>query len=224
MNDDELPARHTEWQKSKQIGLPPDWDNPTNLLAASLYREIAKGAPIEPATVEKLIADAGVDPEESAEFIAGITERDDDGNVLGGIGLTQRQYAHQFEVDGVGLTTWCAWDTLFIAQILGRTAHVTSYAPGTGEEITLEVGPEGVTSNPPEAVVSFVLLDPEQIDMESLESIYMVFCHQIHFFPSREAAEKWSADSEYKFAIMSVDDAYEVGSVAFANLIKAAQK
>ena len=58
----------------KQIGLPPDWDNPTNLLAASLYREIAKGAPIEPATVEKLIADAGVDPEEGAEFIAGVTE------------------------------------------------------------------------------------------------------------------------------------------------------
>ena len=59
--------------------------------------------------------------------------------------------------------------------------------------------------------------------MESLESVYMVFCHQIHFFPSREAAEKWSADSEYEFAILTVDEAYEVGFIAFGNLIKAAQ-
>ena len=207
----------------KKIGLPPEWDDGTNLLAASLYREIAKGAPVEPATVEKLISAAGVDPETGSEFIAGVTEKDDSGNVVGAIGLSQNQYAHEFRVNGVNLTTWCAWDTLFIAQVLGQTANVTSHAPGSGEEITLEITPERAVSNPPEAVVSFVLLDSDQIDMDSMESIYMVFCHQVLFFPSREAAEKWSADSKYEFAIMSVDDAFQIGAVAFANLIKAAQ-
>ncbi len=169
----------------KQIGLPPDWDKATNLLMASIYRELAKGNPLAPDTIERLITESGANSEAGHEFVDGLTEKDDSGNVVGAAGLSQNQYAHQFRVDGVELTTWCAWDTLFIAQVLGRTAHVTSYAPGSGEEITLEVGPEGVNSNPPEAVVSFVLLDPEQIDMESLESVYMIFCHQIHFFSSR---------------------------------------
>ena len=57
-----------------------------------------------------------------------------------------------------------------------------------------------------------------------MDSVYMVFCHQIHFFPSREVAEKWSADSEYDFAILSRDEAFEVGIKAAAKLIEAAQK
>ena len=72
--------------------------------------------------------------------------------------------------------------------------------------------------------MSFVLLDPEQIDMDSMESVYMVFCHQIHFFPSKEAAEAWSKDSEYEFAILSVDEAFQVGTAAFQGTISAAAK
>ena len=71
--------------------------------------------------------------------------------------------------------------------------------------------------------MSFVMLDPKQIDMESLESVYTVFCHQIHFFPSREAALEWSNDSKYEFEILTVDEAFEAGATAFAELIEAAR-
>ena len=208
----------------RTIGLPPDWDVETNLLVVLIYRELAKGSPLSLATVDGLIAEAGVEPEVGKEFINSVSEKDDDGNVVGAIGLSQNQYAHKFRVNEVDLTTWCAWDTLFIAPALGQTASVTSQAPGSGDEIELEISPTGAVANPPEAVVSFVLLDPDQIDMDSLESVYMVFCHQIHFSPSREAAIKWSADSEYEFAILTVDEAFEVGTTAFANLIEAAQE
>jgi alkylmercury lyase len=207
----------------KAIGLPPNWDSATNGLVASLYREIAKGDPIAPDAVDRMITESGLELEEGRAFVAGVSERDEEGSVLGSVGLSQNQHAHEFRVDGVELTTWCAWDTLFIAQVLGKTASVTSRAPGTYDQITLEIHPSGATADPSETVVSFVLLDPEQIDMESLESVYMVFCQQIHFFPSGQAAEEWSGNSDYDFAILSVDEAFQVGSRAFASLIEAAR-
>ncbi len=208
----------------KRLGLPPDWDERTNRLLASIYRELVKGTPVNAATVDSLAAASGLDHEAGKEFVDGVSEKDEAGNVVGAVGLSRNEHSHKFEVDGVGLTTWCAWDTLFIAQALGKTANVTSYAPDSGSEVTLEISPTGVVANPVRAVVSVVMLDPSQIDMESLESVYMVFCHQIHFFPSREDAELWSAESESDFAILSVDDAFEVGSIAFADLIEVASR
>lgn len=205
----------------KSIGLPPDWDEGTNLLVARVYREIARGRPVNSATVDQLIKESGLALEDGREFIAGVSEKDELGNLVGSVGLSQNEYAHRFEIDGVSLTTWCAWDTLFIAQVLGRKASVMSNAPGAREHISLVIEPSGATATPDSAVVSFVMLDPEQIDMEKLESVYMVFCRQIHFFPSREAAESWSKDSEYQFEILSVEEAFEVGSKAFGKMIAA---
>ncbi|MDN4571692.1 hypothetical protein DBB29_00190 [Pandoraea cepalis] len=50
---------------------------------------------------------------------------DDVGNVVG-YGLTLRETSHVFKVDGRRLYTWCAFDTLFFAILIDRTARVTS--------------------------------------------------------------------------------------------------
>ena len=53
--------------------------------------------------------------------------------------------------------TWCAWDSLFIPEILGRSARVTSPDPETGEIVRLVVTPDGIKSVVPDgAVVSFI--------------------------------------------------------------------
>ena len=49
--------------------------------------------------------------------------------------------ARRFEVDGHTLSTWCAWDTLFIPEILGCSARVTSADPENGETVHLVVTP-----------------------------------------------------------------------------------
>ena len=156
--------------------------------------------------------------ETGRDFLLGVSETDEGGNIVGAVGLSQKQYAHSFKVNGIDLTTWCAWDTLFIAQVLGDEAEVTSLAPGTEKEIAITIGRDGAVATPAESVVSVVLLDPEQIDMDSLESIYMTFCHQIYFFSSRTEAEEWTKDRGYDFAILSVDDAYRLGAVAFEDV------
>jgi alkylmercury lyase len=40
---------------------------------------------------------------------------------------------HRFEINGLTLWTWCAWDSLFIPEILAQTARVASRDPETGE-------------------------------------------------------------------------------------------
>jgi alkylmercury lyase len=205
----------------KAIGLPPDWGDNYNKLVATLFTEIAKGKPILPDTADVLIVAAGVDLEEGREFLAGVSERDANGDIVGAVGLTQNNYPHQFEVEGVNLATWCAWDTLFIAPVLKKVANVVSSAPGSNTPVELEIGPDGVKA-PDGAVVSFVILDPEDIDTSSLESVWMTFCHQIHFFPSREEAEAWTSDRGYNFAILSIEDAFEVGQLAFADMLRVA--
>ena len=206
----------------KAIGLPPDWDESYNKLVASLFKEIAKGAPLDAETTDALIVAAGVDIDEGREFVSGVSEKNEQGLVIGSVGLTQAPYPHKFDVDGVSLATWCAWDTLFIAPVLGKQADVVSNAPGSNAEVSLQIGPDGVKA-PEGAVVSFVILEPDDIDMDSLESLWMVFCHQIHFFPSRDEAVEWTADRGYKFAILSIEDAFEVGQLAFSNMIAASR-
>ena len=49
--------------------------------------------------------------------------------------------SHRFEVAGRTLYTWCAWDSLFLPQILGQEAEVESTCPLTAAE----AGPRRLT-------------------------------------------------------------------------------
>ena len=71
------------------------------------------------------------------------TEYDDAGNVMG-YGISLRKTRHVFEVDGQLLYTWCALDTLIFPAVIGKTAHVRSHSPQTGEPIVLTVMPDEV--------------------------------------------------------------------------------
>ncbi len=118
---------------------------------------------------------------------------------------------HRFQVDGRTLYTWCAWDSVFIPGILGKTAHVESTDPLTREKISLVVEPEGVKElEPADTVVSF--LAPNRVfDANIIQS----FCHFVHFFGSRESGERWTSEHNGTF-LFSVDEAYELGRLTNA--------
>jgi alkylmercury lyase len=99
--------------------------------------------------------------------------------------------------------TWCAWDTLFLPELLATTARVASTCPVTGETIRLTVGPDGVTRvAPPGAVLSF--LRPEgRFDEKVIQS----FCHFVLFFASEAAAWTWTATHPGTF-VLSIDDGF----------------
>ena len=103
-----------------------------------------------------------------------MAERNDNGEIIGILGLTQGdQWAHQFRVNGIELRTWCAWDTLFMAQVLGQTAEVISESPISRQTVTLRVGPKQVEKYSPKGtVVSIVTLDPDKQDKRKLEELW----------------------------------------------------
>jgi alkylmercury lyase len=178
-------------------------------VAVALYRELSKGAAIDDAQLARAL---GIAPAEirallQRDSIKSLTYADGEGRVLGFGGLAATPMHHRFEVDGRELWTWCAWDSLFIPEILRRTAHVASPDPETGEIVRLVVSPGEIKSvKPAKAVISFIRPDA-QIFGASAANVISKFCHFIFFFASPESGERWIARNSGTF-LCSLDDAF----------------
>ena len=65
-----------------------------------------------------------------------MAHRDEEGRVFGFRRLTLKPTSHVLEVDGRTLYAWCAVDTLFLPERLGRPARIRSNSPQSGETIS----------------------------------------------------------------------------------------
>jgi alkylmercury lyase len=179
-------------------------------IAVGLYRLLAEG---EPVTLTRLAESLNLHEGSVRETISqwpGIYY-DATKAVIGFWGLALPEMPHRFQVDGRTLYTWCAWDSLFIPEIIGKTAHVASTDPITREKVSMVVEPNGVKElEPPGTVVSF--LAPNTVfDADIIQS----FCHYVNFFGSRESGERWTSEHHETF-LLSVDQAYELGRLTNA--------
>lgn len=131
------------------VAAMPRLDASEREVAIALYRSLAGGRPIRP---DDLAHRAALPAAYVADMLArwpGVF-RDKAGAVVGFWGLAIPEMPHRVEVDGVGLYTWCAWDPLFIAPVLGKRARVTShFVPGDADRavwslpVTVRRTPEG---------------------------------------------------------------------------------
>jgi alkylmercury lyase len=178
-------------------------------VAVALYRELAKGKPVD---AEQLGRALGASSAESRALLQRPAIRrfvypDNKGRVLGFGGLAATPMHHLFEVEGRSLWTWCAWDSLFIPEILGHSARVTSPDPENGETVRLVVTPDRVDSVDPEgAVLSFIQPGARAFDT-SAANVMAKFCHFVFFFSSRSSGERWCARYPETF-LYSVDAAF----------------
>jgi alkylmercury lyase len=180
-------------------------------VAVSLYDELARGAPVDAA---QLALALGVSTSESQRLLERDALKrfaycDDRGRVIGFGGLATAPMHHAFEVDDRALWTWCAWDSLFIPEILGRSARVTSPDPETGKVVRLVVSPDRVESVDPNGVlISFVQPDAQAFE-GSAANVMAQFCHFIYFFSSRSSGECWVSKHPGAF-LYSLDEAFEL--------------
>jgi alkylmercury lyase len=114
---------------------------------------------------------------------------------------------HRLRVDGRELYGWCAWDTLFLPELLGVAAEVGSACRASGAPVRLRVTPRDVQSAEPAGVlVSFLLPEAEAVNADVITS----FSHYVHFFSSRDAAQPW-LDAHPETFLLPLADAWETG-------------
>jgi alkylmercury lyase len=177
--------------------------------AVALYRELAKGRAVD---AEQFARALDITPAEGrALFERDAIKRfiypDAQGRVVGFGGLAAAPMHHRLEANGRSLWTWCAWDSLFIPEILGRPARITSPDPENRELVRLTVTPDRIESvEPGDAVISFKRLDAEGFGA-SAANIMANFCHCIFFFTSRASGERWIAKHLGTF-LCTLDEAF----------------
>ena len=179
-------------------------------IALHIYHLIATTA--RPVTIGQVAESAGSSPGRVGESLRSwpLVLWDDMDRVVGfwGIHAEPITPTHAIEVDGTTVYAWCAWDTLFITEILGRTTQVTSTDPETGEQIELTVAPDGVVSAEPSGTVVSLLLPEDGLTDDAIQR----FCHKVHFFTSPRSAEAW-IDGRPGLFWVTVDEGFELGRV-----------
>ena len=182
--------------------LPADPHGGSRELFVALLRELARGHAVRQ---ETLAATLGWSAERVAALLAQepCTEYDGDGNVIG-YGITLRETAHTFEIDGRRLYTWCALDALMFPVLIGKTARVFSRCPATQLPVSLTVSPDAVRNvEPATAVVSLPL-------PESTGNVRSSFCCHVHFYASDSVAHQ-SISANPGMKLLSIQDAFCLG-------------
>jgi alkylmercury lyase len=181
----------------------PDGDGV--LLALVTYRRLARGAPVR---VDALASEAGLPPSRALEILTACEVAfDERGAIVGFGGLSLTPTAHRFEVDGVGLYTWCAWDALFLPPLLGKPGRLTTTCPVTRQQIHVVITPDRVESvQPSTAVMSF--LPPTCCGADIISR----FCHFVLVFASAQAGDQWTANHPGTF-LLSIAEAFELGGL-----------
>jgi alkylmercury lyase len=173
------------------VAARPKLDPPRQRAAIALYRLLAEGRPV---ARERLASDAGLDEHPGVLY-------DDDGAIVGFWGLSLEPTAHRFTVGGHELYAWCAWDTLFLPELIGRAARVRSVCPTTGQPVELAVAPGHIVETTPSGAALSFLRREEPFDADTIRT----FCHLVHFFASAGAAARWTGEHAGTF-VLSLDD------------------
>ncbi len=187
-------------------------DEAEQLVALALYRELLRGVPVSDNRIAQVQSRDVHDVSAllQAPALDSLIYRDDNGFIVGFGGLAVASMNHRFRVNGRTLYTWCAWDALFLVDVLNVRAEIESTCPQTGAAIHLTASRAGVERiEPNETVMSFLLPDAALSEQSTGQTITS-FCHYIHFLVSPQAAQQWTAKHEGTFAL-SVDDGFRLG-------------
>ncbi|MGH8529513.1 MAG: alkylmercury lyase MerB [Nevskiales bacterium] len=188
------------------LSLFPKLDNAAQRLSLALYRQLARGEPVSTTRLAAAVdRDASAVSEQLSQW-PGVFY-DEQGAVIGYWGLSIHPMAHRFRVNGRNLYTWCAWDSLFIPELLGETAHVESFCPVTRTPIRLTVTPQGVEDLQPATAVMSLMLPAHSSVMSDIAAR---FCHYVHFFESANAATRWLPENPSTM-VVGVGEGFELG-------------
>jgi hypothetical protein len=110
---------------------------------------------------------------------------------------------------------------MFLPALLNNTARVESLCPTTKLKIKLTITTEKVERvEPNSTVLSMVLPDKTIRVCGVVEEIWSNFCCLVYFFSSTEVASEWISGQNQNLIILSVEEGYQLGQLAFEELHK----
>jgi alkylmercury lyase len=173
------------------------------------YRALVEGAPLSVSRLGQLADLTTAEVEEVFTSLPGFARLDAEGRVVGLLGLSAHCSTHRFDAVGRTVSTWCAWDSLFIPRVIGMQARVASHCPITAALIRLVVTPTGVLEATPAGVTVSFLLGHEPVGTTGIAG---ACCPEIHFLSSDLSADRWLA-LHPDGAVLTLDEAWEVGRI-----------
>lgn len=145
-------------------------------LSLAIYNGLATGKPVN---IEDLVNNASLNRDVVSEIIGrwpGIFYNDDM-EIVSYWGLAIPEMIHKIQLKDLTLYGWCAWDTLFIPQLIAQKATIRSTCMTTKEEIVIELDKHGnLVSTKDDIVVSMLTIDEENLH----DDVIATFCHFIY--------------------------------------------
>jgi alkylmercury lyase len=182
-----------------------DFDAAGRQVISAVYDALAEG---EPVSIDAVAQALGRSSQDVAETVSRCNVEFKDELIVGFGGLSLIETAHAFELRDRRLYTWCAWDPLFIALILGEEARVESVCPVTRTVVSLTVGPTGVRDVTPSTAVLSMRIPDESCRKDTITN----FCSVVLLFATDDAANQWIAGREGAF-VMDLHRAFELGQI-----------
>ncbi len=202
-------------------GIPIHFEPEKARLLIAVWRRLAAGEPVSLQEVREIAQQQGLPEEPALAFIEQLSERNEEGDVVGLFGLSQKEHPHRFFVGEKTFSTWCAWDALFLPPMLQQTARVESFCPATHEKITLTLAPERVQHfEPSGTVLSMIVPETSGAGFGQVEEVWRAFCCHVHFFKSPEVASEWFAGKNQTPLFLTVEQGYRLGKLTFKELLE----
>lgn len=183
----------------------PPFEDDEARAALVLYRLLAQAKPV---SVASLAESSGLTACRIENFLRASPAvfRDSDGLVTGFMGLGLRPTAYRLHVGGNEVYPWCAWDTLFLPELLGAVTDVTATSGIDKRPVQLRVSGGSARTVTENLYVSF----PGNLDDTWTRNVLVNFCHHV-FFLLEDEVGRW-LEMHPNTPVLDLHEAFDLGA------------
>jgi alkylmercury lyase len=184
-------------------------ENPPELqrVILAIYQRLATGAQVTPEDIGALTRLEPCHVRELLQLVpASAIERNGHESITGFIGLSILPSRHEFHVEGRKLYTWCAFDALFLPELIAKPATIISPCPASGKSIEIELDANGLSRATPQSTVMSIVSPKAESYKDDLQG---AFCCHVNFFAGEDSFAEW-AEGRVDVAFVSLAEAHEM--------------
>lgn len=167
--------------------LLPNLKNEERLISRFLYQKLALGRSVSIETIANELQEPIQDVQDHLNQMRYV-EYSADSEVSAYRGVTLNKTKHHVFHNNFKIYTWCAFDTLFLADLLVKPVSISSNCPTCCKSIACKVTDRDLISlKETDTVMSFII--PNKVDY--CEDLQNAFCCKVHFFCNEQCGSEW---------------------------------